>query len=324
MKRRRTGSWNYVECYIKMKKKCIICRQLVGFWSNRHIINFFNSYTGEDNLCVCGRCLKIIEYSLHNRGGLNLFQNSREANTLIRIAYERNLLTKSQLEIIQKDEAKVRAERTIGVATGWIVYDYDNYLLLNDESRRIVINGNVYDFADIKDYSVRDESVLQNVTAPETTTYSTKTKSGMTRTIAGKVFAGNVGAAMGALTADHSLSIKKGGTLSYEREQHDFSIYVNFRQLSKPSELLKIGQDVDAVIMISNVFDKILQREKKTLPSRRKSPSASGPACGSLPQQPSAPKTSSITFCPQCGGRNLSSSRFCTSCGSLLRPEERS
>lgn len=283
---------------------------MFGYWSNRHVIKYSNSYTGEDNLCICGKCMRLIEQSSSNRNGLNLWTCSRDANEVIRIACERNLLTKSHLDIIQKDEAKVRAEHTIGVATDWIAYDYDKYILLNDKTERIVINGSIYNFSDIKDYIVRDDSIVQNVTSPETTTYSTKTKSGLRRTITGKMFAGNVGAAMGAITADHSLSIERGESVSFTREQHDFSIFVNFKHMSQRPELLKIGSDADSAIVISSILDKIVNYHKQSHSVKNNKTAVLR----------TAPPNNSVTFCPQCGSRNLPSSRFCTSCGSVLRP----
>ena len=237
------------------KKKCFVCRQMRSYMNRKDFL-FSNTETREE-FCLCSYCFGYFY------GKLNFGYNAvYDTNIIIHQAATMGLFPSAVLMEIYNDEAATRIGQIFGlnVHCAYFVYGVNQYILINEEGQQLAINGVKYAFSDIKDYVVRDDSLVQSITAPETTTYNTHTKNGLRRTIAGSLLAGNIGGAMGAITSDHSLSIEKSGSVSYEKEDHDFSILVNFKKISQISQIIKIGPDTNTVYRISNLFDKILDK----------------------------------------------------------------
>lgn len=121
---------------------------------------------------------------------------------------------------------------------------------------KIYITGNMYNMADILDYSVMNNSYLQEGAKEY------KSKAGLGSTVAraavGGVLTGGVGAVIGGTTGKRTTTERK---IEDDKVIRDYSIMISLNDFKTPSVLLKINND-KVLADLNGLFNTILLRNK--------------------------------------------------------------
>lgn len=134
------------------------------------------------------------------------------------------------------------------------------YVMVNEEKELILLNEHIYDFKDIINYNLNDNSTVIQHHETGTATTKTSTKSMVGRAVVGDVLLGGAGAMAGALTAKKNTEINLGDTTSTTK--HDYTIVVNVNSISNPVERLHLGEDGETANDILGVLSVIMIRNK--------------------------------------------------------------
>ena len=161
-----------------------------------------------------------------------------------------------------QSEALVEMEAKWGNCTKDIFVDHSSIFTLKDrlyvfeEVGKIILGGNEYDFKDIIGFSMVNNS--KTVYNAYTTGSSSKDVGGMIgRGVIGKMIGGDMGAAIGAMSADDEYEYNT----EYDSEvENDYKIYVNVDSISSPTVVLNIGSDEDGAFEIANLLNVIIKR----------------------------------------------------------------
>lgn len=145
-----------------------------------------------------------------------------------------------------------------------IEYDYDHYIMVNENTSQIMLNEHIYDFRDIINYTMSDNAtVIQKHSGGEiSSTSSTDTGSMLGRAVVGGVLAGGVGAAIGGSTAKRETTSSVAPTTTTSSTIHDYLIAVTVNSLSDPIERLKLGEDGRSTNEICALLSVIISRNK--------------------------------------------------------------
>ncbi len=145
-----------------------------------------------------------------------------------------------------------------------IEYDYDHYVMVNENTSQIMLNEHVYNFKDIINYTLSDNTtVIQKHSGGEiTSTSSTDTGSMLGRAVVGGVLAGGVGAAIGGSTAKRETTSSVAPSTTTSSTIHDYLIAVTVNSLSKPIERLRLGEDGSNTNEICALLSVIISRNK--------------------------------------------------------------
>ena len=136
----------------------------------------------------------------------------------------------------------------------------EEYVMVNEEKKLILLNEHVYNFKDIINYNLTDSPTVIQHHDKGTATTKTSTKSMVGRAVVGDVLLGGAGAMAGALTAKKNTEINLGDTTSTTK--HDYTIVVNVNSISNPVERLHLGEDGETANDILGVLSVIMIRNK--------------------------------------------------------------
>lgn len=145
-----------------------------------------------------------------------------------------------------------------------IAYDYDHYVMVNENTSQIMLNEHIYNFKDIINYTLSDNTtVIQKHSGGEiTSTSSTDTGSMLGRAVVGGVLAGGVGAAIGGSTAKRETTSSVAPSTTTSSTIHDYLIAVTVNSLSNPIERLRLGEDEHKTNEICALLSVIISRNK--------------------------------------------------------------
>lgn len=134
------------------------------------------------------------------------------------------------------------------------------YVMVNEPQSLILLNEHVFNFKDIINYNLTDNSTTIQHHNTGTATTKTSTKSMVGRAIVGDVLMGGAGAMAGALTAKKNTEIHLGDTTSTTK--HDYTIVVNVNSISNPVERLHLGEEGKIANEILGVLSVITTRNR--------------------------------------------------------------
>ena len=168
----------------------------------------------------------------------------------------------------QKEEEKAKKYNQLAAMISSpnkiIEYDYDHYIMVDENTSQIILNEHIYNFKDIINYTISDNStVIQKHSGGEIiSTSSTDTGSMLGRTVVGGVLAGGVGAAIGGSTAKRETTSSVTPTTTTSSTIHDYLIAVTVNSLSNPIERLELGDDERNTNEICALLLVIISRNK--------------------------------------------------------------
>lgn len=168
----------------------------------------------------------------------------------------------------QKEEEKAKKYNQLAAMMSSpnkiIEYDYDHYIMVDENTSQIILNEHIYNFKDIINYTISDNStVIQKHSGGEiTSTSSTDTGSMLGRTVVGGVLAGGVGAAIGGSTAKRETTSSVTPTTTTSSTIHDYLIAVTVNSVSNPIERLELGDDERNTNEICALLSVIISRNK--------------------------------------------------------------
>ena len=216
----------------------------------------FYDTTTEEKYCFCTKCApKLIKPG----GGM-----PGEAKLGVRKAivkwYKQGLISLSDMDRIEKDSIEVISKKVLGTNNPTIgIWINDTYIIIDELTRKLVIERSIVNFADIDSYTIYDNSIEYNIQAPESAQYNLGTKHGLRRSIVGGMLAGSAGAIMGGLTSSHSLTINKGQKTTYSMTEHNFSILITLKTLAYGGAIVvQIGNDEPKLQLVANLLNKII------------------------------------------------------------------
>lgn len=156
----------------------------------------------------------------------------------------------------KKEDKKQRLINSIGKYSKLICYNWDSFIIINEEDSKLLLNENVYNFMDILDFKVSDNEMV--VYSPTISKTKTNTGSMLGRAIVGGVLTGGVGALVGGATAKRT-TVTDGGTSTVS---HNYKIIVTVNSISNPSIILNIGSEEDATNEIGSLLNVIIARNQ--------------------------------------------------------------
>lgn len=134
----------------------------------------------------------------------------------------------------------------------------DNCVLVFAETKKAWIMGQVYDFKDILECSITDNSYIKKGEV----TYKTKTSTGsmIGRAVVGGVLTGGVGALIGGATAKKkTVAVPKGE----DKVIHDYTVLVNVNSLTTPVIRINCGRGEEKANEIVAVMNVIIHKNNK-------------------------------------------------------------
>lgn len=156
-----------------------------------------------------------------------------------------------QAKIQEKEQKKKLREEAFGV--GFIELGYG--VVINDKTNKIFINSNEYNFDDILEFSVQDNSVT--IHTESTSTAKTNTRSMIGRAAVGGVLFGGAGAVIGGATAKRDI-YNSGSSSSVN---HDYSVIITVNNITHPNETVKLGDDEETLNKITSSLTVILHNK---------------------------------------------------------------
>lgn len=164
---------------------------------------------------------------------------------------ESGMTVEDQREIEKLKKKEIEQLKIKKYGEGYISLGYD--IFVNDNTKKIFIGTNIYDFKDILDFSVKDNSVT--IHSASTSTAKTNTGSMIGRAAVGKVLFGNVGAVIGGATA--SKIIEHSETKS--TVSHDYSVIITVNNIASPTEIIRLRKNETALNKIVATLTIILK-----------------------------------------------------------------
>lgn len=165
---------------------------------------------------------------------------------------------------LAKEAVLSEMEAKWGKCTKDIFIGYSDTFTLEDrvfafeEAGKIVLGGSVYDFKDIIGFSLRDNT--KTIYTAYTTGWTKKNPGDMVaKGVAGKIIAGDIGAAIGAMSAEDDYDC----TTEYDyEEENEYKVYVNVDSISSPTVSMKINNEDDAY-ETANLLNVIIRRNSR-------------------------------------------------------------
>ena len=132
-----------------------------------------------------------------------------------------------------------------------------------EQSQVIILSTVVIPFNKIIGYNLTDNQVTisENVGYESKTTTSTGSMLG--RAVVGGVLTGGVGAVIGAATAKKNTVTTPSQNNIKTSVTHDFNIYINLNDLSNPTIIISVGNNIDTAYKIANILNIIVERNKQ-------------------------------------------------------------
>lgn len=245
------------------KYRCFFCRGDITWLSTRSFQTYVDSITGEA-FKICGKCIQPYVRATGGTGRCYSIYKECEIRVIERFCVEANVYPYQLIQNLRDDDVRLIARKYMNNYSGALVYNCSNYLIYDENSRKILFNHTVLcSFSDIIDYKVLDHSTEINYSSPENSRYSTQSKNALWRTLAGNIVAGPAGAVIGGLTSNHSMTVEKSATSSYQSTRHDFHVVVRLRKLGQPVVNLHVGLQEEEVMFITGFLDQVIQYDTK-------------------------------------------------------------
>lgn len=243
-----------------MAKKCLICRNSTPFlfWASGAGGAYYDTDT-EEKYCICSKCF----HNLRKSGvSIDFFPINKGIRKTVIDWYDCGAISPIDLERIETDSIKTIAQKYLNTSSPTFgIWIQDRYIIVDEISKRMLIERHIVNLSDIENYKIYDNSIEYNVQSPNSTQYDLNTHHGLRRTIVGGIMAGPAGAAMGGLTANHSLTINEGKKSTYSTTEHDFTILIILKSLAYGGSLeVKVGNSDVKLQALINMFDKIINR----------------------------------------------------------------
>lgn len=124
-----------------------------------------------------------------------------------------------------------------------------NKIMVFSESKTILIQNRPYKFSDILGHQLMDDSTT--VSAGGSFTQDSNTLGTIGRAVAGGVIAGGVGAVVGGMTGGKKGSISP----SVSTTVHDYTLYINVKDLQNPVIEFKLGENYKLAAEIMGVLN---------------------------------------------------------------------
>lgn len=237
--------------------KCFVCRRETSFF-NRWINSALDNTTGQ-NVCVCNSCARNLK-----KYGISRFPDGSVSYELVHLLSAKGGMSPEQFREVQADYARDIAYFRYGDnnLTGSIFVD-NNIILLMASKGLLVVNQSKVNFSDIVNYSVSDNVSQHLYQAPTSTTYNTSSEHGLRRAVIGNIFAGGVGAVIGAATANNQLSVNNSESSSFQSVVHDYVLYINLKSLYNGGVIsIRFGNNEMALNIMTRWLDSISNKNK--------------------------------------------------------------
>lgn len=179
--------------------------------------------------------------------------------------WEREYVARQERYESDREAAMNEMQAKWGECSKQIKIDYSSVFRLEDsiyafeEAGKIVIGGQVLGFEEIIGFTlINNSKVLYNA---YTTSVAGKDLSSMLiRGMAGKVLAGDIGAVIGALSADDE---EYSDTYYDSEEENGYKMYVNIDSITSPTITLDFESDEDSAYEAANLMNVIILRNRK-------------------------------------------------------------
>jgi len=181
-----------------------------------------------------------------------------------------NLMEKAELELTQikiQTQSYVDAFGNISKEIKLLEYppkynseDVINKILVFESSSKIIIQKNVFSFADILAFELKDEEQILYTSTVSTSTSSTSTGSILGRAVVGGVLLGGVGAVLGGTTAK-----KKISTINSPQQtsvKHHYIAHIIVNSFSNPQIIIGLKGNALVANEIAAIFTVILERNR--------------------------------------------------------------
>lgn len=236
------------------RKKCLICRNEIPWIAWQYFKCIYDTDTGEQ-YCFCTKCATRLRV-----GKANPMYAQHGVRQAVVVWLQLGVLTVEDVERIEQDSISVIAQKFFNTSSSpFGIWSLDKYLVVDEMSQRILVDGQYVNFSDIESYKVFDNSIEYNVQSPNSTQYEIDTSHGLRRSIVGGIFAGPTGAIMGGLTAKHSVSVNVGGKSTYNTTVHDFTLLVTLKTFAFGGSIaFKLGSSEVLLQQFINLFDRII------------------------------------------------------------------
>lgn len=229
--------------------KCIICRKDANwlFRATGWSINANNT-----QYCFCTKCSSKISYRIFHRELLP----QKDKWSFYNVLKENNLLTPEQWQIIHSDDISSMSNRLPNM-TGYIPYDLDKFIIIDEQSSKLMLNQNIYKFSDIIGFEEGDDITSLDVEGPQNEVTTSRRK-GLGRAIIGGAVLGTPGVIVGGLTGSKKTIKETSGKISYSKNIHEYVIRVKIKSLSKPVETLIFHNNENEMREVAILLEQIL------------------------------------------------------------------
>lgn len=136
-------------------------------------------------------------------------------------------------------------------------YGYCKYIFVSESAKRIMINETVYDFNQILDCFLTDDS--ERVLSSTINREGSNTGNVIGRAVVGKILMGNAGAVVGGLTAS------KTATTSEQtiKDWHNYTLKIEIDSISTPVFHVPLGDNSELAYEMHALFKLILKRNQQ-------------------------------------------------------------
>lgn len=230
--------------------KCIICRK---------DLNFFNSTSlrvksGNTQYGLCTACLKKMPFDLKRQ---LMYYKNRDYRSFLSTLQEFNFLSQEQWNYIYIDDISSLVQNKLSI-TGYIPYDINNYVVIDENNSKVMLNSTIYNFSDIIEYEKGDDSITYDVQGPEREEIATTREHSLGRAVIGSALAGPVGALVGGFGGKKSVVRETSGKISYSTTVHEYVIRVKIKSLSKPIETLLFHNNENEMNEVAVFLEQLL------------------------------------------------------------------
>jgi hypothetical protein len=229
--------------------KCIICRKDTSFLFREKT---WISGTTNTKYCICSRCYRRISYRILHR---ELFPK-KDKWSIYNVLKENNLLTPEQWQIIHSDDVSSMSDRLPNM-TGYIPYDLDKFIIIDEKSSKLMLNQTIYKFSDIIGFEEGDDITSLDVEGPQNEVTTSRRK-GLGRSIIGGAILGTPGVIVGGLTGRKRTTTETSGKVSYSKNIHEYVIRVKMKSISKPVETLIFHNNENEMREVAILLEQIL------------------------------------------------------------------
>lgn len=139
-------------------------------------------------------------------------------------------------------------------------HDLNKFVLVFERPQIIVINSKEYRFSDIIGYRLDSDATSTTITSAYGNS-SASTGSMLGRAFVGEIIGGDLGAAIGASTANRNISLN---ATSKTTTEHNYIIYLYLKSIDNPIIPIHIGRNRDMAHNLAGILNIIIENNKQT------------------------------------------------------------